>query len=259
MAGDVSAKPRFEGISGSSGLPDDLASNPMVQENLGLVYDLAAKMQRGGGIGPERGDLVSAGVRGLIQAAENFDPSRGLSFSTLAVARIRGAMLDELRRWDRVPRSVRQKERKLRASEASLRARLQREPTTEEIATDLAMTADELYGWYLDVARHMDEPLDATPAGQLYDSTRGSGRQVADGSPDVIERLGKEQAVGILERCLRQLPEREARVLALYYFEELRLREIAQVLGVTESRVSQVRQSALNKLRSLLIQHGVES
>lgn len=251
----MSAKPRPDE---TPGLPDDLATNPMVQENLGLVYDLAAKLQRAGGIGPERGDLVSAGVRGLIQAAENFDPSRGLSFSTLAVARIRGAMLDELRRWDRIPRSVRQKERKIRTTEATLRARLHRQPTAEEVATDLAMTPDELHAWYLDLAQHMDEPLDAPPNPHVYDSVRAPGRQVADESQDVVERLGREQAVGILERCIRELPEREARVLALYYFEELRLREIAQILGVTESRISQVRHAALAKLRSLLIQHGVE-
>jgi RNA polymerase sigma factor for flagellar operon FliA len=251
----VTAKPERDS---GPGVPDEVAASPMVQENLGLVYDLVAKMQRTGGMGPERGDLVSAGVRGLIQAAEAFDASRGLAFSTLAVPRIRGAMLDELRRWDRIPRSVRQKERMIRASEASLAARLLRRPTTEEIASDLAMTADELHGWYLDLARHIDEPLDAAPATHPYDSPRATGRQLADETPDVIERLGREQAVGLLERCIHELPERESRVLALYYFEELRLREIAQLLGVTESRVSQVRQSALNKLRSLLIRHGVE-
>ncbi|MEQ1856941.1 MAG: FliA/WhiG family RNA polymerase sigma factor [Longimicrobiales bacterium] len=236
----------------------DEQANPMVVQNLGLVYDLAAKLQRSAGIGPERDDLVSAGVRGLIQAAENFDASRGLSFSTLAVARIRGAMLDELRGWDRVPRSVRQKERKVRAGEAALRARLHRQPTTEEVAAELSMSVEDLHGWYVDLAHHMDESLDESPTTHLYDSPRSTGRQVADGGQDVVDRLGREQAIGILERCIGDLPEREARVLALYYFEELRLREIAQILGVTESRVSQVRHSALAKLRSLLIQKGVE-
>lgn len=233
-------------------------ANPMVAENLGLVYDLAGKLQRPGGIGPERGDLVSAGVRGLIQAADAFDAGRGLSFSTLAVARIRGAILDELRRWDRIPRSVRQKERKLKASEAVLRARLQRQPTTEEIAAELGMSAEDVHAWHFDLARHMEEPLDDAPTTHVHDSGRLVGRAVADETVDVVERIGRAEAIAILERCVGELPERESRVLALYYFEELRLREIAQVLGVTESRISQIRQSALRKLRLLLEQHGVE-
>ena len=257
MAGDLTTARGARDLAAAEQVPED-HPNPLVAENLGLVYDLASKLQRLGGVGPERGDLVSAGVRGLIQAARAFDPGRGLSFSTLAVARIRGAMLDELRRWDRIPRSVRQKERKVKAAEAILRVRLQRQPTAEETALELGMSSEELHAWYLDLARHMEEPLDDTPTTHVYDSGRPSGRAVADETADVIERIGRAEAISILERCLGELPQKESRVLALYYFEELRLREIAQVLGVTESRISQIRQAALGKLRSLLEQNGVE-
>ena len=232
--------------------------SPLVDENLGLVYDLASKFARSGGLGPERGDLISAGVRGLIQAAGTFDPSRGLSFSTLAVARIRGAMLDEMRRWDHIPRSVRQKERQLRASEAKLRAELHRQPSTEELAEELSMSPEEVHGWYLDLARHVKESLDESPVGGFYESRRPIGETLSEDGQDVVERIGREEAIEILQGCIGKLPEREAKVLALYYFEELRLREIAQVLGVTESRISQIRHAALKKLRSLLIQEGVE-
>jgi RNA polymerase sigma factor for flagellar operon FliA len=238
--------------------PENLDEDRLVTENLGLVYDLAAKYQRPGGVGPERGDLVSAGVRGLIQAAGTFDPSRGLSFSTLAVARIRGEMLDELRRWDHIPRSVRQKERQIRASEAALSARLKRQPSAAEVAEELDMSQEQLHGWYLDLARHVGESLDDTPAASIYEARRLGGEALTEETNEVIERLGREEAVGVLAGCIEKLPEREARVLALYYFEGLRLREIAQVLGVTESRISQIRHAALKKLRVLLIQHGVE-
>lgn len=230
----------------------------LVSENLGLVYDLVGKYHRSGGVGPERDDLVSAGVRGLIQAAHNFDPGRGLSFSTLAVARVRGAMLDELRRWDHTPRSVRQKERRIRASEAALRARLHRQPSAEEMSRELDMSPEQLHGWYLDLARHVGESLDDALGGRAYESVGAAAEILGQPGPDPIERLGREEAIRILEGCLHELPERESKVLALYYFENLRLREIAQVLGVTESRISQIRHAALKKLRSMLIQHGVE-
>ena len=230
----------------------------LVTENLGLVYDLARKLERQGGPGPERGDLVSAGVQGLIQAARAFDPDRGLAFSTLAVVRIRGAMLDEVRRWDHTPRGVRKKERRIRASEAELHARLQRQPTPEEIAAELEMSPEELHRWHLDVARHVGESLDDSPSTRLHERRQISAEALVDEKSDVIEKLGREQSVEILQDCIRALPEREARVLALYYFEELRLREIAQILGVTESRISQIRHAALKTLRSMLIQSGVE-
>ncbi len=231
----------------------------LVSENLGLVYDLARKLDQSGGVGPERGDLVSAGVQGLIQAATAFDPSRGLAFSTLAVTRIRGAMLDELRRWDQTPRSVRRKERQIRATEAELLSELERKPTPEELAGALDIDLEELHGWRFEMKRHVTD--------SLHESSRGPSdasrpRTVAETTPDdgpmPIDALEREDALRLLQECLRELPERDARVLALYYYEELRLREIAQLLGVTESRVSQIRHAALKTLRALLTDRGVE-
>jgi len=231
----------------------------LVTENLGLVYDTAKKLDRLGGTGPERGDLISAGVQGLIQAANTFDPSRGLAFSTLAVTRIRGSMLDEMRRWDIAPRSVRKKERQIKKCEADLRAQLQRQPTAQEVADELEISVEEVHNWYLDMTRHVEESLDQVPLGR-HDETRRVAvvETIPDGSADVFDAIGKEEAVRILGGCIQSLPEREARVLALYYFEELRLREIAQLMGVTESRISQIRHGALKKLRVLLEEHGVD-
>lgn len=232
---------------------------PLVAENLGLVYDAARKLARASGAGPERGDLISAGVQGLIQAATTFDPGRGHAFSTLAVTRIRGAMLDELRRWDHTPRSVRKKERQIKHAEGLLWAELKRQPTLDEIAESLEISSDELHTWYLDVSRHVEESLDRSPTKRPDEGGRLTVADVvADPTPDVVETLGREDTASILQDCIRQLPEREARVLALYYYEELRLREIADLLGVTESRVSQIRHGALKTLRSMMTERGVE-
>jgi RNA polymerase sigma factor for flagellar operon FliA len=236
---------------------DPTMADPLVSANLGLVYDLAARLSRGRSIGVELNDLVGAGVQGLIQAARAFDPSRGLAFSTFAVARIRGAMLDELRRWDRAPRAVRRKERQIKSSVASLRSKLEREPTQAEVAADLGVSLEDLYRWHLDLARHREESLEADPA-HVRDRRSEDVEGSEGDATELIERIGRSEAVQILQDCLTQLPEREQRVLALYYFENLRLREIAQLVGVTESRISQVRHAALAKLKSFLLERGVE-
>ena len=162
-------------VSGSSAAVD---VDRLVSDNLGLVYDLARKMSRFGGQGPEKEDLVSAGVQGLIQAANSFDPRRGLAFSTLAVPRIRGAMLDELRRWDQKPRSIRQKERDLKASETLLRKQLGRQPTPDEVANALGIGLEELHEWYLDMSLHDPESLD-----------RGLGNQDEPGRRLAVETV----------------------------------------------------------------------
>lgn len=229
----------------------------LVHDNLGLVYHAARKLDRAAGPGPTRGDLISAGVQGLIQAAQSFDPTRGHAFSTLAVPRIKGAMLDELRRWDQTPRSVRRKERDMKSVEAELQTRLGRRPSLAEVADELGIAVEELHGWHLDLNRHVSESLDSRGA-RGDDRSRRIAERVPDEAPDAMELLGREEAVAVLGECLRQLPERDGKVLALYYYEGLRLREIAQLLGVTESRISQIRHGALKALRALLLEHGVE-
>jgi len=244
-----------EGVRGRSDRVDRL-----VRENLGLVYDAAKQLAHSGGMGPERGDLVSAGGQGLIQAASSFDPERGLAFSTLAVTRIRGAMLDEMRRWDGAPRSVRKRERTLREAEEELQAQLGRAPSSAEIANHLGVSAEDLHGWSHDVARHAEASLDDGPSSPSPDSeTRPSlSELVPDRAPTAADVVDRRETVALLSECIATLPERESRVLALYYFEDLRLREIADLMGVSESRISQIRHAALKTLRSMLQQRGVE-
>lgn len=250
MPGDAR---RSDAGSGQEQLDD------LVRDNLGLVYTMARRLQRaGGGPGPERSDLVSAGVIGLIQAAHAFEPERGLAFSTIAMTRIRGAMLDEMRRWDEAPRSLRRKERLIRTSEAELRSELERDPSVVELAGRLGITPDELQGWCDDVERVATESLDAAIPGQDPGGLRVRDRVADDGAKDVEADLTREESLAVLREKLSELPERERTVLALYYLEGLRLREIAEVFEVTESRISQIRKGALRTLRSMLTLAGVE-
>ncbi|MBT8403614.1 MAG: FliA/WhiG family RNA polymerase sigma factor [Gemmatimonadetes bacterium] len=236
---------------------DLVAREALLESHMGLVRHVALKLARSAGPGVETDDLVSAGVVGLIQAVESYEPDRGHAFSTFAVLRIRGAILDELRRLDPAPRSVRKKQRALQKSESSLRQSLQREPTPAEVARDLEIGVPDLHKWTDAVARthvvSLHEP-------RTDDTTDTRFDVIADGSGEEIEdRINRAEEVALLGNCMERLKERERQVLSLYYFEGLRLAGIAEILGVTESRVSQIRHAAMTTLRSMLSLHGVEA
>jgi RNA polymerase sigma factor for flagellar operon FliA len=188
---------------------------------------------------------------GLMGALEAFDASRGLAFSTFAVPRIRGAILDELRRQDHVPRSVRRKTRTIGAASESLTKSLGRTPAPSEVAERLGVDTITLWRWQADVEGAMHVPLDrgavdrdgsaAAPAEVL-----GNGDELAD------ERLAREEDVALLRDAMLALKDQERTVLSLYYFEELKAREIAEIMGVSESRISQIRSKALAQLREAL-------
>jgi RNA polymerase sigma factor for flagellar operon FliA len=189
---------------------------------------------------------------GLINAVESFDRSRGLAFSTYAAPRIRGAILDDLRRADHVPRSIRRKQHQMAAAQEALSGELERKPEDIEMAHRLGIDIDTLWRWKADtedaVQISLDQPVNvrdgrtATPADLLEGSTGVA----------IEERLTREEEVGIMRDEILRLKERERIVLSLYYFEELKLHEIAKVLGLTESRVSQIRSKALATLRGRL-------
>jgi RNA polymerase sigma factor for flagellar operon FliA len=236
---------------------DLVAREALLESHMGLVRHVALKLARSAGPGVETDDLVSAGVVGLIQAVESYEPDRGHAFSTFAVLRIRGAILDELRRLDPAPRSVRKKQRALQKSESSLRQSLQREPTAFEVASDLEIGVPDFHKWNDAVARtnvvSLHEP-------RTDDTTDTRFDVIADESGDEIEdRINRAEEVALLKSCLERLKDRERQVLSLYYFEGLRLAGIAEILGVTESRVSQIRHAAMTTLRSMLSLHGVEA
>jgi RNA polymerase sigma factor FliA len=229
------------------------ARDALLQEHLSLVHHVARQLARGLTTEADLDELVSAGTMGLMSALESFDLSRGLAFSTFAVPRIRGAILDELRRQDHVPRSVRRKTRSIATARETLTGVLGRAPAMEEIAAQLGVDARTLWRWQADVEGAVHVPLDSGPT--HHDGTTaavpaellGSGEELAD------DRLAREEDVSRLRDALMRLKEQERTVLSLYYFEELKAREIAEVLGVSESRISQIRSKALIQLRETLV------
>jgi RNA polymerase sigma factor FliA len=227
----------------------------LMHSHLGLVHHVARTLARKLHDGVELDELVSAGTIGLVQAMESFDPRRGLSFSTFAVPRIRGAILDELRRQDRVPRSVRRKTRAIAAVRESLARDLGRNPLRSELSRALEIPESTLLRWELDVERSIEVSLDRPTRGTRWQS---DGPEHFDeglrdqGLHDLEERLTREQQVAMVAGALGALDAHERTVLSLYYLEELKLREIAEVLELSASRISQIRTEALAKLRRRL-------
>jgi RNA polymerase sigma factor FliA len=198
-------------------------------------------------------DLVSYGLLGLIGAIERFDPDREIKFETFAMARIRGAIIDELRSLDWVPRSVRTRARQIERAIAALEKELHRAPTDEEIAKKLGVTEEELDDSLLEISRSSVGALD-----ELWSPSAG-GDSIAlidtiedETGPDPELSLEQTEVKEALAEAISDLPEREKLVVTLYYYEELTLREIGEVLGVTESRVSQLHTKAILRLKAHL-------
>jgi RNA polymerase sigma factor for flagellar operon FliA len=200
----------------------------------------------------EEADLVSYGMVGLISAIERFDPSREIKFETYAIMRIKGAIIDELRTLDWVPRSVRSRAREVERANAKLEHTLQRAPTDNEIAAELAISVDELNDSLIAISHASMVALD-----ELWSVSDSSGDQVSlmetiedSRAPDPAKALDMGDLKDRIAESIARLPEREKLVIALYYYENLTLREIGEVLGVTESRVSQLHTKAVLRLRS---------
>jgi RNA polymerase sigma factor for flagellar operon FliA len=201
----------------------------------------------------DEGDLVSYGLLGLIGAIERYEPDRDVKFETYAIARIKGAIIDELRAMDWVPRSVRSRAREIERAIAQLEAKIGRAPTDEEIAAKVGITVEELEDSLTDIARSSIAALD-----ELWTVSDG-GDQVAlidtvedTDAPDPQNSLSQTEQREAIADAIARLPEREKLVVTLYYYEELTLREIGEVLGVTESRVSQLHTKAILRLKSRL-------
>lgn len=206
----------------------------------GLVKFVAGRLGAGLPKSVDTADLVSAGVFGLMDAIDKFDPNHGVKFETYAVPRIRGAILDSLRALDWVPRSVRARARSVQDAISDLEHTLGRAPTEDEIATQLGVAVEELQKWLSDIAAGNVGPLDHIVADS---APRADGADAALEERTLRDHMRAE---------IKNLPERERTVLVLYYEENLTLSEIGEVLGVTESRVSQIHSKAVLQLRSRL-------
>lgn len=228
---------------------DLAARDRLLEQYLGLVHHAARQVARRVPAELDLDDLVGAGSLGLVQALESFDPSRGFAFSTYALPRIRGAILDEVRSWDWVPRSVRDRTRKLRRAEQSLRGRLGREPEPEEVADALEVDLDT-YRRYANESRGpVLLSLDPAPDPGEDAPARLSDTLADAAAPDPDASLARAELLAGLADAFDSLSERERLILTLSYYEELTLKEIGEILHVTESRVSQLRTRALRRLQ----------
>ena len=224
-----------------------------------LVKYVAGRMRSALPSHVDEADLISYGLVGLISAVERFDPGRRVKFETYAVTRIKGAIIDELRALDWVPRSVRARARAIEGASAELESRLHRTPTDEELAGALGMDMDEFHHALTQISNAsivaLDEMWAVSPDGEgvsLMDT-------LGDRRSDPADLLDVTDLRDTLADAIARLPERERIVVALYYYDNLSLKEIGQVLGVTESRVSQLHTKAVLRLKGRLQDGGREA
>jgi RNA polymerase sigma factor for flagellar operon FliA len=220
-----------------------------------LVKYVAGRTASGLPAHVDEGDLISYGLSGLINAIERFELEREIKFETYAITRIRGAIIDELRSMDWVPRSVRSRARDIEKAHTKLEHKLQRAPTDEEIAAEMDIELAEFHDLLLQISKSSVAALD-----ELWSVGDSSGDSVSlldtitdENAPDPAAVVDQSELRDRVADAIARLPEREKLVVALYYYENLTLREIGEVLGVTESRVSQLHTKAVLRLRSRLI------
>lgn len=225
----------------------------LLEEYLPLVKSVAGRMALGFPKSVELPDLISTGVIGLIEALSHFDPSRGVKFETYAVPRIRGAILDELRALDWVPRSTRAKTRAIDRTLFKLENKLGRVPTLKELAKSLRISPTEVVEAIDDAAGSSMLSLDEL----VY--KEDDNRQVprietleTTASDNILSNIEKQELKAFLVKALQMISEQERLVLTLYYYEELTLKEIGEVMQISESRVSQIHTKAILKIRTLV-------
>lgn len=232
---------------------DPQVRQKLLEEYLPLVRNVAGRMAMGFPKSVELSDLINTGVIGLSEALSNFDPSRGVKFETYAVPRIRGAILDELRSLDWVPRSTRAKSREIERATSKLENQLGRSPSDRELAKSLKLSSQELFSALDDVSSTTMLSLDEL----IY--KKEDNRQIP--RVETLEGLSYENVLGDLEKqelkayltqAISHLSEQERLVVALYYYEELTLKEIGEVMQISESRVSQIHTKAVLKLRGMV-------
>ena len=219
-----------------------------------LVKYVAGRVAVGLPQNVEQADLVSYGIFGLIDAIEKFDLERAIKFETYAISRIRGAIIDELRAIDWIPRSVRYKAREVEKAYASLEAQLHRTPSEVEVAAEMGIKLEDLHAIFSQVSFvnvvALDELLSV--GGEKGDKLSLVDTLEDTKAEDPVLAFESEETKFLLAKAINTLPEREKIVVTLYYYEGLTLAEIGQVLGVTESRICQMHTKAVLQLRGRL-------
>lgn len=221
----------------------------IILEYAQLVKIIAGRLSMYLGYNVEYDDLVSYGIFGLIDAIDKFDYEKGIKFETYASLRIRGAILDQIRKMDWIPRTLRQKQKKMDAALIKLEKELGRPVTDDEMAKELEITLDEYYNWQGQTKASgvisLEECMD-----QGTEVHTDSGVPARFDSPEEV--VEKEELKQLLSEALEGLTEKERKVIILYYYEELTLKEVSAIMEVSESRISQLHTKALQKMRQKL-------
>jgi len=224
----------------------------LIRENMPLVELVVQRMVPQVPSFMTKEDMISAAMVGLIDAANKFDPGKGVKFKTFAEHRVRGAILDEMRKLDWFSRSMRDKQNQLTQTMLRLERRFGRSPEEEEMAAEMTLTLDEYHNLLTEVSHlgcvSLHETLDHSEEGRSF---LDNLEDVAGPMPSDL--LEKEEMTRMMAAMLEELSEKERLVIALYYYEELTQKEIAEVLSVSEGRISQLHSQALLKLRVKLI------
>lgn len=227
---------------------------PEVREKIIIEYAPLVKLVAGRlsmylGYNVEYDDLVSYGIFGLIDAIDKFDPKKDVKFETYASLRIRGSILDQIRKMDWIPRTVRQRQKMITSAISEIEAKTGRSATDEEVAEALGITGEEYDSWQSQMkVTNIVSLDDFVEQGSDVSDSRGLSSRVD--RPE--EHVEKEELKQMLAEALELLTEKERKVIVLYYYEELTLKEISNVLEVSESRVSQLHTKGLNKMKKKL-------
>lgn len=236
-------------------VPGSAAEDELVQQHLPLVKTVVGRLVLSLPSHVDVQDLYSSGLVGLLNAVRNYDPQGGSSFESYARVRIRGAIFDELRRLDWVPRSVHSKARKVQFVIQRLEQERGEMPTNAEVAKAMSMTLEEYEELLEEIKPATFVCLDSTQSIE-GDDDNSRYESIADESqPDPVDMAVRRELAQVIAERLEQLPEMQRKVIALYYFEDLRLREIAEVFGVTESRICQIHSQAILAIKSYLRKH----
>ena len=237
----------MNGLATYTAIQKQQGSNDLVNQHAGLVKRIAYHLMNRLPPNVQADDLIQAGMLGLLEASRNYDPTQGASFETYAGIRIRGSMLDEIRRSDWTPRSVHRKARMVADAMREIENHEGRDARDVEVAQLLGMSLEEYHQILQDSTGCRIFSLDELNA--VGEGLPDLGEKMSDGP---LEGLQKDAFKQALSDAIAGLPERERLVIAMYYDDEMNLREIGHVLGVSESRVCQIHSQATLRLRSRL-------
>ena len=228
---------------------NDQVRDQLILEYAQLVKLVAGRLSMYLGYNVEYDDLVGYGVFGLIDAIDKFDYGKNVKFETYASLRIRGAILDQIRKMDWIPRSLRQKQKKIDSAMAKIELEKGRVATDEEIALELGISEEELLNW-----QGQAKATNLISLDEYTDTGTETKREMVGNArfDQPEESVEKEEMKQMLVKALDQLTEKERNVVVLYYYEEMTLKEISLVLEVSESRISQLHTKALKKMRAIL-------